>query len=350
MPNEPSNAAPTLSAAISAIVPARNEEPSIAACIKSLARQPEIAEILVVNDQSTDKTAEIVRGLMTSIPNLRLLETQGVPAGWVGKNYAVSLGAKEAKNPWLLFTDADAEHEPGAAARALQVAQETSAALISFSPEQVLGKWYEKALIPFIFCRLARKFSYDAVNDPSSPDAAANGQFLLIRRGPYDAVGGHASVAAEVLEDVALARRIKSAGYRLAFQSGKGIVRVRMYRSFASMWEGWTKNLYKLIGGTPKAVLREIESTVPWIVLLVLLLGIKFPFAMFAGVWLLIFRQINYGSELTRNQFPFSLILYYVPAVALYAGVLWASYRRYARGKVEWKGREYPVQAPGTLK
>jgi len=350
MPNEPSNAAPTPSAAISAIVPARNEEPSIAACIKSLARQPEIAEILVVNDQSTDKTAEIVRGLMASIPNLRLLETQGVPAGWVGKNYAVSLGAKEAKNPWLLFTDADAEHEPGAAARALQVAQETSAALVSFSPEQVLGKWYEKALIPFIFCRLARKFSYDAVNDPSSPDAAANGQFLLIRRGPYDAVGGHASVAAEVLEDVALARRIKSAGYRLAFQSGKGIVRVRMYRSFASMWEGWTKNLYKLIGGTPKDVFREMDSTFPWIVLLVLLLGIKFPFALFAGVWLLIFRQINYGSELTRNQFPFSLILYYVPAVALYAGVLWASYRRYARGKVEWKGREYPVQAPGTLK
>ena len=213
-----------------------------------------------------------------------------------------------------------------------------------------MEKWYEKALIPFIYCRLARKFSYDAVNDPSSPDAAANGQFLMIRRDAYDAVGGHTGVAAEVLEDVALARRVKSAGYRLAFHSGKGIVRVRMYRSFPSMWEGWTKNLYKLIGGTPKAVFLELESTFPWIVLLVLLLGIKFPFALFAGVWLLIFRQINYGSELTRNQFPFSLILYYVPAVALYAGVLWASYRRHARGTVEWKGREYPVQAAGRLK
>jgi glycosyltransferase involved in cell wall biosynthesis len=350
MLNKPSNAVPIRFAAISAIVPARNEEPSIADCIKSLARQPEIGEILVVNDESTDKTAEIVRGLMTNIPNLCLLETQGVPVGWVGKNHAVALGAREAKNPWLLFTDADAEHEPGAAARALRVAVETEAALVSFSPDQVMEKSYEKALIPFIYCRLARKFSFDAVNDPSSPDAAANGQFLMIRRDAYDAVGGHASVAAEVLEDVALARRIKSAGYRLAFHSGKGIVRVRMYRSFASMWEGWTKNLYKLMGGTPKSLFREIESTFPWIVLLVLLLGIKFPFALFAGVWLLILRQINYGSELTRNQFPFSLILYYVPAVALYAGVLWASYRRHARGKVEWKGREYRVQAPGTLK
>src|SRR6266436_763072 len=323
MPNALATAATSRSALISAIVPARNEEASIAACIDSLACQPEISQILVVNDQSTDKTAEIVRGLMATVPNLRLLETQGVPEGWVGKNHAVALGAREATNPWLLFTDADAEHEPGAAAR---------------------------ALIPFIYCRLARKFSYDAVNDPASPDAAANGQFLMIRRDAYDAVGGHASVAAEVLEDVALARRIKSAGYRLAFLSGKGVVRVRMYRSLASMWEGWTKNLYRLIGGTPKAVFRELESTFPWIVLLVLLLGIKFPFALFAGVWLLIFRQINYGSELTRNQFRFSLILYYVPAVALYAGVLWASYRRHARGTVEWKGREYPVRAANRLK
>jgi glycosyltransferase involved in cell wall biosynthesis len=350
MLTESGNVPSIVPAAISAIVPARNEEACIAACIESLARQPEISQILVVNDQSTDKTAEIVRGLMATVPNLRLLETQGVPAGWIGKNHAVAIGAADATNPWLLFTDADAEHEPGAAAKALHVAQESSAALVSFSPEQLMEKWYEKALIPFIYCRLARRFSYDAVNDPSSPDAAANGQFLMIRRDAYDAVGGHASVAGEVLEDVALAQRIKSAGYRLAFHSGKGIVRVRMYRSFAAMWEGWTKNLYKLIGGTPKAVFRELEFTFPWIVLVVLLLGIKFPFALFAGVWLLIFRQISYGSELTRNQFPFSLILYYVPAVGLYAGVLWASYRRHARGTVEWKGREYPVEAATRLK
>jgi glycosyltransferase involved in cell wall biosynthesis len=350
MPNTPANGAPVGSALISAIVPARNEEASIAACIESLACQAEIGQILAVNDESTDKTVEIIRGLMTSIPNLRLLETQGVPEGWIGKNHAVALGAKEAMNPWLLFTDADAVHEPGAAARALEAAQESGAALVSFSPEQILEKWHEKALIPFIYCRLGRIFSYEAVNDPVSPDAAANGQFLMIQRDAYDAVGGHASVAGEVLEDVALARRIKSAGYRLAFHSGKGIVRVRMYRTFASMWEGWTKNLYKLVGGTPKAVFLEMESAFPWIVLLVLLLGFKFPLVLFAGVGLLIFRQISYGSELTRNQFPFSLIRYYVPAVGLYAGVLWASYRRHARGTVQWKGRKYPVEAATRLK
>jgi glycosyltransferase involved in cell wall biosynthesis len=350
MTNDQSIAASIHPAAISAIVPARNEEPSIAGCLESLAHQPEIAEILVVDDQSTDKTADIVRGLMTTIPNLRLLETRGVPAGWVGKNNAVALGAREASQPWLLFTDADAEHLPGAAARALQLAEQTSAALISFSPEQITENWYEKALVPFIYCRLAKKFTYAAVNDPSTCDAAANGQFLMIRRDAYDAIGGHAGVAAEVLEDVALAHLIKNAGYRLAFNSGKGIIRVRMYRSFAAMWEGWTKNLYPLMGGTPKSTFREIESTLPWMVLLVLILGIKLPVAMFLGVLLLIFRQFNYGSELTHNHFPFALILYYVPAVALYVAVLWASYRHHVKGRVQWKGREYPVQASGPLK
>jgi glycosyltransferase involved in cell wall biosynthesis len=350
MTNDRSNTASIRPSAISAIVPARNEESSIAACIESLGRQPEIAEILVVNDQSTDKTAEIVRGLMVGIPKLRLFETHGVPSGWVGKNNAVAVGAREAAHPWLLFTDADAEHQAGATARALEVAAETGAALVSFSPEQITEKWYEKALIPFIYCRLARKFTYAAVNDPSTRDAAANGQFLLIRRDAYDAIGGHASVAGEVLEDVAIARRAKAAGYGLAFQSGKGAVRVRMYRSFGSMWEGWTKNLYPLTGGTRWATFRELECTFPWIPFLVIFLGIKYPMAMFLGVWLLIFRQNNYGSELRRNQFPFSFILYYVPAVILYAGVLWASFRHHARGKVEWKGREYTVQASGTLK
>jgi glycosyltransferase involved in cell wall biosynthesis len=337
-----------LSLSITAIVPARNEEAVIAACIESLALQPEIAEILVVNDQSTDKTAEIVRGLMAKLPRLRLLETQDVPTGWVGKNNAVYLGAKEAKNPWLLFTDADAELQPGAAARALQIAQENSAALLSFSPEQITQSWYEKALIPFVYSRLAKHFSYEAVNDPASPAAAANGQFLMIQRDAYNSIGGHASVASEVLEDVALAKRAKAAGFRIWFGSGQGIVCVRMYRSFRTMWQGWKKNLYLLVGGSPRAVFRELESTIPWIPLALILLGIRIPIAPLLGVCFLLLRQFTYGLEISRNHYPFKFIIYYVPAVALYAGVLWASYRGHAKGKVQWKGREVPVTLPGA--
>ncbi len=335
---------------VTAIVPARNEEAVIAACITSLASQPEIAEILVVNDQSTDATASVVRGLMEKIPNLRLLESSGLPDGWVGKNHALWLGVQQARCAWLLFTDADAEHERDSVSRALQIAREQGAALVSFSPEQVTETWYEKALIPFIYLRLAKRFSYEKVNDPNSPAAAANGQFLMMRRDVYDAIGGHSSVASELLEDVALAMRVKAAGHRIWFGSGKGIVRVRMYRSFQAMWQGWKKNLYRLMGGTPWAVVREMESNLPWIPVLLILAGLKYPFLLFLGVLLLIARQTSYGLDLARNHFPFSFIFYYVPAVALYLAVLWASYRSHVNGRIQWKGREYSVGAPESAR
>src|SRR5690349_20020422 len=153
---------------ISAIVPARNEQEVIARCVSALANQAEIAEIFVVDDESTDKTAVTVKGLMPAIPQLRLLQTQEVPAGWVGKNHAVGIGAEQTTQQWLLFTDADGELLPGATARALQIAQENAAALVSFSPEQVVEIWYEKALIPFVYTRLAKLFSYSEVNNPTS--------------------------------------------------------------------------------------------------------------------------------------------------------------------------------------
>jgi glycosyltransferase involved in cell wall biosynthesis len=336
--------------AVTAIVPARDEEKSIAACVQSLDRQPEIAQILVVNDQSTDRTAEIVAALAQEIPHLKLLETGEVPAGWVGKNNAVWLGAQRAKTAWLLFVDADAELSTGAVARGLDLAEQNRAVLVSFSPEQVTPTWYEKSLIPLVYCRLSKYFSFDAVNDPTSPVAAANGQFLMIRRDIYESIGGHASVAGEILEDVALASRAKAAGHAIWFGPGKGIVRARMYRSFDAMREGWTKNLYQLLGGTPSRVFRELRTVVPWVPLILLVLGIKLPFALMAGIALLLARHASYGSALASNQFRVSYILYYIPAVALYAGVLWASYRAHVKGRVAWKGREISVSVPGTLR
>ena len=153
--NEATNST-LVTACVTAIVPARNEELVIAACVESLARQPEIAEIIVVNDESSDRTGAIIRGLMPQIPHVKLLEVQGVPAGWVGKNYAASVGASQSAGDWLLFTDADAELQSGAVLRALVLAKEHRAALVSFSPEQVMERWYEKALIPFVYCRLAK--------------------------------------------------------------------------------------------------------------------------------------------------------------------------------------------------
>ena len=328
---------------VSAIVPARNEEATVGAAIESLASQPEIGEIIVINDQSTDGTAAILQRLAMRFPDLRILETKELPAGWVGKNYAVSLGAAQAQGEWLLFTDADGVHLPGSTAHALADAAEFGAGLVSYSPEQETRTWWEKALIPFVYLRLSHRYRYDEVNHPESSAAAASGQYLMIRRDEYHRIGGHGAVATEVLEDVALARLAKNGGVRLHFASGVAIIRVRMYRTFRSMWEGWTKNLFPLMGGTPRAVGQEILRVVPWIPLLLLPLGMVHLIWGVLGIVLLTGRHAAYASELRGNGFPGRLALYYLPGAGLYSLALLNSERRYGRGSVGWRGREYPV-------
>ncbi len=196
---------------VSAIIPARNEEASIARAVESVATQAEVGEIIVVDDQSTDGTGAILAELASRIPKLRILNTGDVlPPDWTGKNYAVSIGAAAATGDWLLFTDADTDHLPGSTRRALVDADEHQAVLVSYSPEQELETFWERALIPFIYCRLAKKYPYARVNNPNLPDAAANGQFLMIRRNVYESFGGHAAVAPKILEDVALAEIVKN--------------------------------------------------------------------------------------------------------------------------------------------
>jgi hypothetical protein len=328
---------------VSAIVPARNEEATIATAVESLVAQPEIREIIVVNDQSTDGTVAELNRLSVLYAQLRVLQTNALPSGWIGKNYAVSLGAAQATGDWLLFTDADGVHQRGSTAHALSDAAATGAGLVSYSPEQEMHSWWERALIPFVYTCLALKFSYDAVNDPESQAAAANGQYLMIRREDYVRIGGHAAVAGEVLEDVALARLAKQAGIRLHFASGVGIIRVRMYRTFGAMWQGWTKNLYPLMGGTSRAVGREMRGVVPWIPLLLLLLTPLHLTLGVLGAVLLAGRHAAYAATLQRNRFRGWYALYYMGGVALYAAALLTSEWRYARGSVSWKGREIRV-------
>jgi glycosyltransferase involved in cell wall biosynthesis len=331
---------------ISAIVPARNEEATITAAVEALAAQPEIGEIFVVNDQSTDETAAQIARLSERFPQLRAIHLDALPTGWVGKNYAVSVGSAEAKGDWLLFTDADGVLMPGAAAHALADAEKYAAGLVSYSPEQETRTWWERAVIPFIYVRLGEKFSFSQVNDSHSPHAAANGQFLMIRREDYEKIGGHASVAGEVLEDVALARIAKQAGIGLHFASGAGIMRVRMYRTFRSMWQGWVKNLYPLMGGSSRAVGRELRRVIPWLPLLLLFLTPMNLILGGLGAAMIVGRHAYYAGELRRNRIPMARALYYVPAVALYTAALLTSEWHYRRGQVTWKGREYQVDSP----
>lgn len=318
----------------------------IARAVKSVADQPEVWEIIVIDDQSSDGTGEILRHLAGEQPKLRAFEAPALPTGWVGKNHAAWLGGQKARCDWLLFTDADAMHLAGSAARALADAESFGADLVSYSPGQEMHTRWERALIPFVFCRLSQLYSYTAINNPESAAAAANGQYLLIRRDVYEKIGGHAAVREEVLEDVALARLAKSAGFRLHFGPGDQICRVRMYASFRAMWEGWSKNLLPLVRWSGQRVTRELLSVMPWIPLMCLLLTPFHPLFGALGVFLFAGRHASYAALLRKNRFPLSSVLYYLVGAFLYCAALLASDWGYARGKIAWKGREYSVPTP----
>ncbi len=338
---------------ISAIIPARNEETSIARAVESIAAQPEIGEVIVVNDQSTDRTGEILGELSERIPKLQVLAAGELPPGWVGKNHAVAVGAEAATGDWLLFTDADTFHHLGSARRALADAVDHSAVLVSYSPEQEMGTFWERAAIPFVYGRLASRYSFAQVNDPRRPEAAANGQFLLILRDAYQAIGGHAAVASEILEDVALARRVKSQGYGIYFTTPIGIVRTRMYRSFGALWEGWSKNLYLLAGGSAKDAVLELAEVLPWFDVSAMLAIWTFLRAdANVPVWILALLllvplvrvHLQYGIQLYRNLYPVSYVQYCLPGMAFYSAALIASWWKNARGAVVWKDRTYPAK------
>ena len=340
---------------ISAIIPARNEEAAIARAVKSVAAQSEVAEVIVVDDQSTDGTAAILNDLAARIPKLKVLAAGELPRGWVGKNHAAAVGAAAAAGDWLLFTDADTFHLPGSAKRALCDAAAHDAALVSYSPEQEMTTFWERALIPFVYCRLAARFSFARINDPRQPDAAANGQFLMIRRDAYHAVGGHAAIAGEILEDVALARRVKQQGFGIYFAAPAGVVRTRMYRSLGAMWQGWTKNLYPLMGGNLPSLLFELLEASPLIELAALLAILEvyltgfqsalLPAAVGIVAGMLLGRNILHLAALRRNRYGVSFIKYYFVGAMLYSAALLESWWKSTHGRVIWKGRTYPAGA-----
>ena len=238
-------------------MPARNEEVCLGACLHSLLAQTGVDfEIIVVDDGSTDRTREIA----ASLAGVRVIDAGPLPEGCSGKCNAAQAGANVARGEWLLFTDADTVHLPGSLERSLREARQHGVALLSYSPAQEVHGLLENAVMPVIYAELAATYRAKQVCDPASPVAAANGQYLLITRAAYEAIGGHAAVSHTLLEDVALARAVKGSGRKLRFRFGGDAVRTRMYRTWRDLRDGWTKNLALLFPRTLRlAALRGIE-------------------------------------------------------------------------------------------
>ena len=354
---------------VSIIVPARNEESCLATCLDSLIPQTGITfEIIVVDDDSTDRTSAIAH----SFPGIHPIPAGPLPNNWTGKNNAMSAGARVAKGKWLLFTDADTVHQPGSLARAVAEAEQHGAALLSYSPEQEVHGFWEMAVMPVIFAELAATYPPQSVNDPASPLAAANGQYLLISREVYDAVGGHTKISGDLLEDVAMARQVKRSGRKLFFRYGGDAVRTRMYRSFAQLREGWTKNLALLF---PRPTRLAIWQLVQFCCILacanVLIESAFFGPPHIAGAsfvlshypipdrYFPLFRWgVTVGAAIgfmclfsrhiwrTRQaHFSWNLICISVLGLPIFSYLLLRSRRFYKRGRLCWRDRTYVYSA-----
>jgi cellulose synthase/poly-beta-1,6-N-acetylglucosamine synthase-like glycosyltransferase len=249
---------------LTVVVPAYNEAANIAACLTSLLCSEDPCgdwRVLLVDDRSTDATVPIAREAAGACgatePRFSLLDAGPRPVGerWVGKNWACSRAMEQVVSEWVLFVDADVRLQPATLRRALAQATTDGADLLSLAPRLSCGCLAEWMVQPIMASLLGLGFPIEAANDPASAVAFAAGPFMLFRRSSYLAIGGHRALAAEVVEDLALARRIKQGGHRLRYLLALDALELRMYSDFASLWEGWTKNwLLGLDGDVAKAL------------------------------------------------------------------------------------------------
>jgi cellulose synthase/poly-beta-1,6-N-acetylglucosamine synthase-like glycosyltransferase len=275
-----------------------------------------------------------------SFPEVRVVKAAPLPEGWTGKNNAVTTGARDARGEWLLFTDADTVHLAGSLATALKEAQEHGAELLSYSPEQIAVTFWEMATLPVVFAELARQYSPLKVSDPASPIAAANGQYILIRRDTYESVGGHMAIAGDILEDVALARAVKSSGRKIRFRYGANLVRTRMYRNYRQLRDGWTKNLVLLF---PNSGWLAAKSLLQWCFLFIVLF-FRVAGALHYAAWYAIPSVVFLWLLIRVGRANFSLpmtILGVLFGMPMFAYLLLRSKRAHTNGTVTWKGRTY---------
>lgn len=245
--------------AVCFLVPARDEEENIERCVGSLLTQDyphERLSVVVVDDGSRDRTEAIVRAIAAKDERLRVVHAPALPPDWKGKVNACCAGvdASPATVEWLCFIDADVWANPSLARSAVIFALHSQTDLLSLTPKLELRSVPERLIIPCGFYILAFTSDLARTQHPDSDEAAVTGQFILVRRSAYDAVGGHAAVRTAISEDVEFARLMKRRGYRVALLDGARFLSARMYDSWGELWPGFAKNLTEMLGGPTRTI------------------------------------------------------------------------------------------------
>jgi len=341
---------------ISVIVPARNEGHNLPRCLDGVLHQDYPADrlnIIVVDDNSTDNTFAIGCSFAAKSRRLRVIECPPLPTHWCGKPHACWIGTQlfRSDDEWICFIDADVQAEPGLITSAVAEARSQQLALLSLLPRQRLGSFAERLVIPCGLFLMAFYQDLETVQSPHSNKVTASGQFMLVRRSAYEAVGGHAAVRNAICEDQELALLIKKAGGTVLLRDGKFLLAARMYTGWRSLWTGLSKNLVEMLGGRAATLITAL------LVLLFSLTSILLPALVgigcangvrtdcvalvpaLAGTTAAAGLHIA-GALYFRIPFWYGLIFPFGYAVG--ACLAAESLRRHWLGKIVWKDRSYP--------
>jgi chlorobactene glucosyltransferase len=339
---------------VSIIIPARNESRNIERCARSVlgAAYPNF-EVIVVDDHSTDGTGDIARRVAAEDSRLRVVEAPPLPEGWFGKQWACATGAHEASGELLLFTDADTRHSPDLLPRTVNAMRTRGAELLSVAGNQEMHSFWERIIQPQMFALLSIRYGgSEHVSNAKRPvDAIANGQFILVRRDTYDAMGGHAAVRDRVAEDMAMAQTFVAAGRRIALYVANEQLSTHMYASLSELIAGWGKNIYA--GGRMAALGGALgRAAYPFIIVAMPLLGLVPPLVLLASVlgllgsaWLLwsaivIIVNVLFWAAIYRYMGAFvGYALLYPLGFVMLLRIALGGVRRGQR--VEWKQRTY---------
>jgi chlorobactene glucosyltransferase len=343
---------------VSVILPARNEAHNIARCVSSIlsATYPNL-ELIVVDDGSTDGTAEIAREAAEGDPRARVIVCPPLPEGWFGKQWACATGAKVARGSVLQFTDADTVHGPDLVTRSTNAMRRARAQLFSVAGRQELGGFWEKVIQPQVFTILAMRYGgTESVTEATSVShKVANGQCIFVTHDSYNSIGGHASVRTSAAEDLMLAQKFFAARKRVVLMLGVNQLSTRMYASLGEIVSGWRKNVFA--AGLDSVPFGRVGRTMfPLFLLLPPLMELLPPlaltFAAFgvpAGPTLLLWATISTAATLlwwilvyaTIRENPLYALLYPLGALML----LYIFVSAVIRGRrVSWKGRTYISQ------
>jgi chlorobactene glucosyltransferase len=335
---------------VSVILAARNEEADLGAALDGLLAQSYAPlEILVVDGGSTDRTREVA---LARGPRVRLLEEPPLPPGWVGKNWACDAGYRASLGEYLLFTDADMRYQPTVVQATLAWARSEAADLVTLAPQVEVRSFWEKVILPFYVQLVLTYFRTPRVNVDRSRAAMANGQFTLVRRDAYESVGGHEAIRGFVLEDVALARRLRAAGKRLRVAWAPELLETRMYRDRHEMFEGLKKNVHD----TRFSAARQAGFLAGLIGLFLLPLAVL-PIGLWSGsIVLVALGAFVYLAWFAKHALFARAIgmdaacgLLFPLAVGFYVALIGASIADGLRGRpVAWKGRVYAMNGDGS--